>query len=44
MITITAGPFTALDAPTAYAVWRLRQDVFVVEQACPYPDHDGRDD
>ena len=44
MITITAGPFTALDAPTAYAVWRLRQDVFVVEQACPYPDLDGRDD
>ncbi|ABL79971.1 MULTISPECIES: GNAT family N-acetyltransferase [unclassified Nocardioides] len=44
MITITAGPFTALDAPTAYAVWRLRQDVFVVEQECPYPDLDGRDD
>ena len=44
MITITAGPFTALDAPTAYAVWKLRQDVFVVEQECPYPDLDGRDD
>ena len=44
MITITAGPFTALDAPTAYAVWRLRQDVFVVEQECFYPDLDGRDD
>ena len=44
MITITAGPFTALDAPTAYAVWRLRQDVFVVEQECAYPDLDGRDD
>ena len=44
MITITAGPFTALDATTAYAVWRLRQDVFVVEQGCPYPDLDGRDD
>jgi ElaA protein len=43
MITVTAGPFTALDAPTAYAVWRLRQDVFVVEQQCPYPDLDGRD-
>jgi ElaA protein len=24
-------------------VWRLRQDVFVVEQDCPYPDLDGRD-
>ncbi|MCW2774131.1 MAG: GCN5-related N-acetyltransferase [Nocardioides sp.] len=44
MITITAGPFTALDGPTAYAVWKLRQDVFVVEQQCPYPDLDGRDD
>jgi ElaA protein len=44
LITITAGPFTALDGPTAYAVWRLRQDVFVVEQECPYPDLDGRDD
>lgn len=35
--------FDELDARTAYAVWRLRQDVFVVEQACPYPDLDGRD-
>ena len=43
MITITAGPFTALDGPTAYAVWQLRQEVFVVEQECPYPDLDGRD-
>jgi ElaA protein len=42
-ITITAAPFTALDGATAYAVWKLRQDVFVVEQACPYPDLDGRD-
>ncbi len=33
-----------LDATTAYAVWRLRQQVFVVEQQCPYPDLDGRDD
>ncbi|WP_244931182.1 GNAT family N-acetyltransferase [Nocardioides sp. W7] len=35
--------FDQLDARTAYDVWRLRQDVFVVEQACPYPDLDGRD-
>jgi len=40
---ILAVPFTMLDGPTAYAVWKLRQDVFVVEQACPYPDLDGRD-
>ncbi|WP_372729822.1 GNAT family N-acetyltransferase [Nocardioides sp.] len=35
--------FDELDARTAYDVWRLRQDVFVVEQRCPYPDLDGRD-
>lgn len=40
---ITVEPFSALDAATAYAVCRLRQDVFVVEQTCPYPDLDGRD-
>ena len=28
---------------TAYAVWQLRQQVFVIEQDCPYPDLDGRD-
>ncbi len=44
-----AGPrvrtcsFAQLDPGTAYALWRLRQQVFVVEQACPYPDLDGRD-
>ncbi|WP_416955418.1 GNAT family N-acetyltransferase [Nocardioides sp. T5] len=32
-----------LPVRTAYDVWRLRQDVFVVEQDCPYPDLDGRD-
>jgi ElaA protein len=40
---IVAVPFEHLDARTAYAVWRLRQDVFVIEQDCPYPDLDGRD-
>jgi ElaA protein len=40
---ILAVRFEDLDARTAYDVWRLRQDVFVVEQACPYPDLDGRD-
>ena len=35
--------FPELDARTAYDVWRLRQQVFVVEQASPYPDLDGRD-
>ncbi|MGB0099919.1 MAG: GNAT family N-acetyltransferase [Nocardioides sp.] len=43
MITVTAVPFDALDPAAAYAAWKLRQDVFVVEQACAYPDLDGRD-
>jgi ElaA protein len=42
-VNIEAVPFDALDARTAYDVWRLRQRVFVVEQNCPYPDLDGRD-
>ncbi len=32
-----------LDLPTAYAILRLRVDVFVVEQECAYPELDGRD-
>ncbi|GAB6903809.1 GNAT family N-acetyltransferase [Kineosporia succinea] len=32
-----------LDPLTAYALMRLRVDVFVVEQECPYPELDGRD-
>jgi len=43
MILVVAHPFDELDASSAYDVWRLRQDVFVVEQGCPYPDLDGRD-
>jgi len=42
-VNVVAVPFDDLDARTAYEVWRLRQDVFVVEQSCPYPDLDGRD-
>lgn len=38
-----AIPFDQLDAATVYAICKLRQDVFVVEQECPYPDLDGRD-
>ncbi|SEC27004.1 ElaA protein [Nocardioides exalbidus] len=40
MLTAT---FDDLPARTAYDVWRLRQQVFVIEQDCPYPDLDGRD-
>lgn len=39
----TALPFALLDPRQAYELWRLRQEVFVVEQQCPYPDLDGRD-
>ena len=35
--------FADLDAATLYALMRLRVDIFVVEQACPYPELDGRD-
>lgn len=43
MITITAQPFDALGPQLGYDLLRLRQDVFVVEQSCAYPDLDGRD-
>lgn len=32
-----------LDAATLYELLRLRVEVFVVEQACAYPELDGRD-
>ncbi len=35
--------FADLDTATLYALLKLRSDVFVVEQACPYPELDGRD-
>jgi len=35
--------FADLEPRTAYDVWRLRQQVFVVEQECAYADLDGRD-
>ncbi len=40
---IRAYSFRDLDPAVAYDVWRLRQDVFVVEQECAYADLDGRD-
>lgn len=40
---ISALPFAALSSLTAYSLWKLRQDVFVVEQQCAFPDLDGRD-
>jgi ElaA protein len=42
-VDIRVAPFADLTAGEVYDVARLRQDVFVVEQECPYPDLDGRD-
>lgn len=36
-------PFEALDAHRLYALMRLRVNVFIVEQNCPYAELDGRD-
>jgi ElaA protein len=35
--------FNDLTVDDLYAVVRLREAVFIVEQSCPYPDSDGRD-
>ena len=37
------SPFADLTPFEVYALCRLRVDVFVVEQECPYPELDGRD-
>jgi ElaA protein len=41
--TIQGAAFDELDARTLHDLLRLRIDVFVVEQKCPYPEVDGRD-
>ncbi len=43
MRAICAAAFTELDVLTLYRLLELRVAVFVVEQACPYPELDGRD-
>ncbi|WP_433223776.1 GNAT family N-acetyltransferase [Dactylosporangium sp. CS-047395] len=35
--------FASLSAADLYRILKLRCDVFVVEQHCPYPELDGRD-
>ena len=42
-ITFTVQLFHDLSLEQLYAVMRLRVDVFVVEQQCPYPEIDGKD-
>ncbi len=43
MINFRCKPFYELTALQLYAVMALRQEVFVVEQNCPYLDADGKD-
>ncbi len=40
---IHVASFRDLPSTMLYAVLKLRVDVFVVEQKCPYPEIDGRD-
>ena len=42
-MTVSRAAWADLDPTTAYEIARLRVDVFVVEQACAYPELDGRD-
>jgi ElaA protein len=42
-VTPYAAGFDQLPSALLYALLRLRVDVFVVEQHCPYPELDGRD-
>ena len=43
MRRVHQATFAQLDTTTLYALLRLRTNVFVVEQQCPYPELDGRD-
>ncbi len=40
---VRVAGFDELDLATAYRLWQLRSQVFVVEQECAYLDPDGRD-
>lgn len=42
-LALRRARFAELDAAALYAIARLRSEVFVVEQDCPYLDLDGRD-
>ncbi|MFT6925824.1 MAG: ElaA protein [Psychromonas sp.] len=43
MISWLLLPFNKLSTTQLYELLRLRGDVFVVEQNCPYPELDGKD-
>jgi ElaA protein len=42
-LTLRRARFAELSGAELYEILRLRVDVFVVEQDCPYPELDGRD-
>ena len=42
-ISFTCKPFDQLSVNELYEILRLRQEIFVVEQNCPYQDADGKD-
>lgn len=41
--SLHSSSLAAVDPVVLYEILRLRVDVFVVEQDCPYPELDGRD-
>ena len=43
MITWQLKPFSDLTTEQLYTLLKLRVDVFVVEQTCPYPELDDKD-
>lgn len=43
MLSYSCLPFTNLTLTELYAIMALRQEVFVVEQNCPFLDADGHD-
>ena len=43
MTALHCAPFPELSTTTFHDIVRLRVDVFVVEQSCPYAELDGRD-
>lgn len=43
MPDIHVATFAGLSPSVLYGIAKLRQDVFIVEQQCAYPDLDGRD-
>lgn len=43
MLTWQLKHFKELSGTELYAIMRVRQEVFIVEQTCPYLDADGKD-